>query len=194
MKLRTGDTVVVISGKDKGKTGTILRILTDSGRLVVSGIAMRTKHVKKTQNQAGQIVRYEGSLHASNVMLLDPKTKRRTRVKFAVDEKTGKKTRIATRSGEVITGKTAAKAVTKKAGKSDKAKTKEADTKAGEAETAGSAEKEAPKVPGRKPFWSRMGFGSAVSGEEPDNHSQRNPKDHSVPSEQTHVHSGQRGS
>jgi large subunit ribosomal protein L24 len=75
MKFHTGDNVVVIAGKDKGKTGRILRVLSSTNRLVVAGINMRTKHMKKSQQSPGRKVSYEASLNASNVMLLDPKTK-----------------------------------------------------------------------------------------------------------------------
>ena len=116
MKLRTGDTVVVISGKDKGKTGSILRLLPNKNRVVVADINMRTRHIKATPQQAGQKITYEASLDASNVMLVDPKTKKRSRVGFAVEK--GKKTRIAKASGEKVTS----------AAKPTKSKTTEAAT------------------------------------------------------------------
>ncbi len=100
MKLHTGDLVVVIAGKDKGKTGRILRVLAESSRVVVAGINMRTRHIKKTLQAAGRVVRYEASLHASNVMAIDPKTKKRTRIGYRL--KDGLKERIAKRSGEEL--------------------------------------------------------------------------------------------
>ena len=104
MKLHTGDLVVIITGKDKGKTGRILRVLLEKNRVVVAGINMRTRHIKKTAQSAGRVVRYEASLHASNVMAVDPKTKKRTRIGYRF--KDGHKERIAKKSGEeMVTGK-----------------------------------------------------------------------------------------
>lgn len=100
MKLRTGDTVVVISGKDKGKTGKVMRVLCTAHRLVVEGVNMRTRHQKKTRERPGQIVRYEASIHASNVMMVDPKTAKRTRVGMRQGEH-GKQ-RVAKRSGTAL--------------------------------------------------------------------------------------------
>ena len=111
MKIHTGDNVVVITGKDKGKTGSVMKVLPVTGRIVVSGINMRTKHIKATPQQAGQKIQYEGSVSISNVMVVDAKSKKRTRVGFEIDGK-GKKKRIAKRSGEVIEKKkVAAKSV-----------------------------------------------------------------------------------
>ena len=100
MKLHAGDMVVVITGKDKGKTGRILRILTAENRVVVTGANMRTRHIKKTPQNPGRKIQYEASIHASNVMFLDPKTKKPTRVgyRFTGD----KKERFAKVSGDVI--------------------------------------------------------------------------------------------
>src|SRR3989344_1478969 len=102
MKLRTGDSVLIIAGKDRGKSGTVLRVLKNKGRLVVEGVNMRTRHIRKTAQQAGQIVRYEASIHASNVMIVDTKTKKPTRIRAGKDEKTGHKVRIAVKSGQAI--------------------------------------------------------------------------------------------
>mgnify|MGYP000147355603 CR=1 FL=1 len=101
MKIRTGDTVVVISGKDKGKTGQVIRVLASKDRVVVGSINMRTKHVKATPQREGQILKYEASIHASNVMIMDSKTKKRARIGSKVDEK-GKKQRMAKQSGGTI--------------------------------------------------------------------------------------------
>lgn len=100
MKLHTGDTVVIIAGKDKGKTGTILRVLETDNRVIVGGVNMRTRHVKKTYQEAGRIVKFEASIHASNVMLVDPKTKKRARIGYKVEK--GKKLRISKKSNEVV--------------------------------------------------------------------------------------------
>jgi len=104
MKLHTGDLVVIITGKDKGKTGRILRVLPDQGRVVVTGINMRTRHIRKTVQAPGRVVRYEASLHVSNVMAVDPKTKKPTRIGYKTDN--GMKKRIAKKSGEeLVSGK-----------------------------------------------------------------------------------------
>lgn len=148
MKIHTGDTVVVISGKDKGKQGTVIRVLASQNRVVVEGINMRVRHIKKTTQQAGQRITYEASIHASNVMIVDPKTKKPTRVGYKVDEKTGKKSRVALASGEVIAKAATAKA-SKAGGKKTAAKTEDKEEKKTE-------KAEAPKGPATKqPFWKR---------------------------------------
>jgi large subunit ribosomal protein L24 len=106
MKLHTGDEVVVISGKEKGKTGRILRVLPGKQRVVVTRINLRTRHLRKTPQGPGRIVRYEASLHVSKVMLLDPKTRKRSRVgyRFGKDDR---KERYAKRSKEaLVSGRT----------------------------------------------------------------------------------------
>lgn len=116
MKIRNGDTVVVINGKDKGKTGNVLRVLPNKNRVVVADINMRTRHMKATPQQPGQKIVYEASLDVSNVMLIDPKTKKRTRIGFGTDAK-GNKVRIAKVSKEVLPSKkatTTAKKTTEK--------------------------------------------------------------------------------
>jgi large subunit ribosomal protein L24 len=80
LKVRKGDTVVVISGNDKGMTGEIKEVLTKSGRVLVAGVNLRWKHRKPSQQQPkGERVQQETSIHHSNVMLLDPKTGKGTR-------------------------------------------------------------------------------------------------------------------
>ena len=102
MKLKTGDKVIVISGSNKGKEGTISKILKDENRVVVSGVNLKKKHLKpKNNNGTGEIIEVEAPIHASNVMLLDPKTKKPTRVKIEKDEK-GKKIRISKKSNQKI--------------------------------------------------------------------------------------------
>ena len=113
MKLHTGDHVVIISGKDKGKTGSILRVLASNGRIVVGGINMRTRHMKATPQRAGQKIQYEASIDISNVMLVDPKTKKRTRIGITTNEK-GQKRRVAKASGEELPIKKAGATTTKK--------------------------------------------------------------------------------
>ncbi|QBE68069.1 50S ribosomal protein L24 [Synechococcus sp. WH 8101] len=102
MRLRKGDTVQVISGKDKGKTGEVLRTLPYENRVVVQGINLRTRHVKPTQEgETGRIVTEEASLHASNVMLYSTSQKVASRVEM-VTEKDGTKKRRLKKTGEVI--------------------------------------------------------------------------------------------
>ena len=76
MKISQGDTVVVIAGKDKGKQGTVVRTLKNEHRVIVSGVNMVTKHIKKTAQSEGKKITFEHSIHVSNVMILDPKTKK----------------------------------------------------------------------------------------------------------------------
>ena len=102
MKLKTGDKVVVISGSNKGKEGTIAKVLREENRVVVNGVNLRKKHLKpKNNGGTGEIVEVEAPIHASNVMLLDPKTKKPTRVKIERDEK-GKQIRISKKSNQKI--------------------------------------------------------------------------------------------
>src|SRR4029453_15718750 len=96
--IRSGDNVVVIAGRDKGKTGKVLRILTSKNRCVVEGVNRVWKHVKPSQRspQGGRIQK-DAPIHASNVMPVDPSTGKPTRVKFEVRD--GKKHRVAAKSG-----------------------------------------------------------------------------------------------
>ena len=101
MNLKVGDKVVVISGKDRGSEGKIIKTLRDENKVIVEGINMVTKHVKpNAQNENGGIVKKEAPIHASNVMIIDPKTKKRTRIAHLVDEK-GNKKRISVKSKEI---------------------------------------------------------------------------------------------
>ncbi len=90
MKVRTWDTVVVLSGKDKGKTGKILNVLTQSNRVVVEGVNVVTKHMKKMGTTPGQIVKMEKSIDVSNIALECPITKKPTRVGYVMIEEKGK--------------------------------------------------------------------------------------------------------
>ncbi|MCP9882998.1 50S ribosomal protein L24 [Cyanobium sp. Alchichica 3B3-8F6] len=102
MRLKQGDTVQVISGKDKGKTGEVLRTLPYENRVVVQGINLRTRHVKPTQEgETGQIVTEETSLHASNVMLYSTTKQVASRVEIVV-EKDGSKKRRLKKTGEIL--------------------------------------------------------------------------------------------
>lgn len=100
MKLKTGDKVVVVSGSNKGKEGKITKIL--DSKVIVEGVNIVKKHLKpKNNNGNGEIVEVEAPIHVSNVMLLDPKTKKPTKVKIEKDNK-GKKIRISKKSNEKI--------------------------------------------------------------------------------------------
>jgi len=100
-RLKRGDLVVVISGKDKGKTGKISRINHEDGKVVVEGVNLVKKHLKPSpRNQQGGILEREQAIFSSKVMLVDPKTNKGTRVHFKTDDK-GKKVRVA-KSGEEI--------------------------------------------------------------------------------------------
>ena len=101
MHVKKGDKVMVISGKDKGKTGVILSAFPKKDRVLVEGVNIVKKHSKPSQmNPQGGIISQEAPIHVSNVMPLDPKTGEPTRV--GLKEVDGKKVRIAKKSGEVL--------------------------------------------------------------------------------------------
>lgn len=101
MKLVKGDKVIVIAGADKGKTGTIQKVIPEQNRVVVENVNVRKKHNKPTQaNPEGSIVEVYAPINASNVMLLDPKTNKPTRIGHK--EVKGKKVRVAKKSGTVL--------------------------------------------------------------------------------------------
>ena len=200
MKIRNGDHVVVISGKDKGKTGTVLRVLPEKQRLVIGGINMRVKHVRGTPQRPGQRLEYEASIAASNVMLIDPKTKKRTRIGFSFTEK-GVKQRVAKCSGEVLPTKTAAPApakkdATKKAASKVAEKKEAKETKeAGEMKEKASVAEEGKKLPAKKPFWKRVvNFSEEATGADvPETPHMK--VDNSIPKDVTPMHrSNTRGS
>ena len=111
-KIKKGDLVVVIAGKDKGKQGRVLEVLTDRDRVIVEGVQRVTKHTKVGQSQRGTrtggIETVEAPIHISNVMVVDPETKKGTRVGYRTEEveRDGRKrtvrVRVATRSGKDI--------------------------------------------------------------------------------------------
>jgi large subunit ribosomal protein L24 len=102
-KIRKGDTVVVLSGKDKGKTGEVVRSMPKESKVVVAGVNVAARHRKPSQvNPQGGIDRKEAPLHVSKVAIADPKTGKATRVRF--EDRNGKKVRIAVKSGELING------------------------------------------------------------------------------------------
>ena len=100
-RIRKGDEVVVISGRDKGQRGTVLRVMPDEGRALVSNVHMVVRHQRQTQTQQGGKVRKEAPIHLSNLALADPGDGKPTRVGFRQLED-GRKVRFARRSGEVL--------------------------------------------------------------------------------------------
>ena len=101
MNLVKGDTVIVIAGRDKGKTGVIQKVIPEQNRVVVENVNLRKKHRKPTQqNPDGGIVEIYAPIDASNVMLLDPKTKKPTRIGHKIVK--GKKVRYAKKSGTTL--------------------------------------------------------------------------------------------
>jgi len=102
-KIKKGDRVVVLSGKDKGKTGEVIRSMPKDMKVLVAGVNVHARHRKPSQlNPQGGIERKEAPLHVSKVAIADPKTGKPTRVRF--EEREGKKVRIAVKSGELIHG------------------------------------------------------------------------------------------
>jgi large subunit ribosomal protein L24 len=100
-RIKKGDSVMVLAGKDKGKTGQVLTVLNQESRIVVQGVNMVRRHTRPSAQTTGGIIQKEASLHVSNVAHVDPKTNEATRVGFRVLED-GRKVRYAKRSGEVI--------------------------------------------------------------------------------------------
>ena len=103
VKIKKGDKVVVLSGKDKGKHGEVVKSMPKAGKVIVSGVNVAVRHRKPTQaNPQGGLERREAPLHVSKVAIADPKTGERTRVRF--ETRDGKKVRVAAKSGELIHG------------------------------------------------------------------------------------------
>ena len=103
LKIKKGDHVVVLTGKDKGKHGEVLKVMPEENRAIVKGIAMIRRHQRQTANQDGGIISKEAAIHISNLAIEDPKDGKPTRVGFKF-LKDGRKVRFAKRSGEVIDG------------------------------------------------------------------------------------------
>lgn len=101
MKIRRGDTVVVISGKEKGKRGEIERVIPRQNRVVVGGVNVRTRHARPTQQNQEGLYTFEAPIHASNVMLVDPDSGDPTRVGYRLTD-SGQRVRVAKRSGEDV--------------------------------------------------------------------------------------------
>jgi large subunit ribosomal protein L24 len=102
MNFKVGDEVVVITGSDKGKKGKIIKTLKNENKVVVEGVHIIKKHQKPTGTETGGILEVAAPINASNVMIIDPKTKKRTRIGHTTDTKTGKKIRITKKSNEKI--------------------------------------------------------------------------------------------
>lgn len=103
-KIKKGDSVVVLSGKDKGKTGTVTQVMPKEGKVLIEGVNVATRHRKPSQaNPQGGIERREAPMHISKVAVADPKDGKPTRVRFDV-KKDGTKVRVAVKSGETIDG------------------------------------------------------------------------------------------
>jgi large subunit ribosomal protein L24 len=101
LKIKKGDQVVVLTGKDRGTKGEVIEVITEQARVVVRGVNLVTKHNKASQFSAGGIEKKELPIHVSNVAIADPKSGKPSRVGYKV-MKDGKKTRIARKSGETI--------------------------------------------------------------------------------------------
>ena len=102
-KIKKGDTVVVLSGKDKGRSGTVLEMVTKSDRVLVQGINIVKRHTRQSQTSEGGIIAKEAPIHISNVAIADPKDGKPTRVGIKTNDD-GTKTRFAKRSGDMIDG------------------------------------------------------------------------------------------
>ncbi len=100
-RFKKGDKVIVLTGKDRGKTGDIVKAIPQEGRVIVQGINMMRRHTRPSASEAGGIVEKEASIHVSNVAIVDPKENVATRVGFRMLDD-GTKVRFAKRSGEVI--------------------------------------------------------------------------------------------
>lgn len=101
MKIKLNDQITVIAGKDKGKKGKIMKVLVKQNKVVVEKLNMRTKHIKKTQNKAGERIKFEAPMHVSNVMLICPLCGKSTRVGYK-KLATGKKQRICKKCKESV--------------------------------------------------------------------------------------------
>ena len=101
LKIKKGDKVVVISGRDKGKNGEVLRVLVEENRALVQGVNMMKRHTRPRPGEPGGIVEKEAAIHVSNVAHIDPKSQKPTRVGYRILED-GRKVRYAKRSGEVL--------------------------------------------------------------------------------------------
>jgi|SRR4051794_7593958 len=102
-KIKKGDTVVVLTGRDAGRSGEVIQVLPKESRALVRGINLVKRHQRQTQNQEGGIISKEAAIHLSNIAIADPKDGKATRVGFRILED-GRKVRFAKRSGDLIDG------------------------------------------------------------------------------------------
>ena len=103
LKIKKNDTVVVLAGTSKGKEGKVIKVYSSTNRAIVEGVNMVSKHTKpNAANPQGGIIKQESSINISNLMLVDPKSGKPTRIGRKIDEKTGKLVRFAKKSAEVI--------------------------------------------------------------------------------------------
>ena len=102
-RIRKGDNVVVLAGKDKGRSGEVIQVMPKEDKALVRGINVVRRHQRQTQTQEGGIISKEAPIHLSNLSLSDPKDGKPTRVRFET-QKDGLKVRVAKRSGAVIDG------------------------------------------------------------------------------------------
>ena len=101
-KIRKGDKVVILTGKDKGRSGEVLQVMPKEDRAVVRGVNVVKRHQRQTASQEAGIITKEAPIHLSNIAIADPKDGKPTRVRFEVRD--GKKVRVAVKSGETING------------------------------------------------------------------------------------------
>ncbi|MGB7287301.1 MAG: 50S ribosomal protein L24 [Salaquimonas sp.] len=102
-KIRKGDKVIVLTGKDKGRTGEVIQMMPKDGKALVGGVNMVKRHTRQSQSSEGGIISKEAPIQVSNIALVDPKDGKATRVGFKIMDD-GRKVRVAKRSGEVIDG------------------------------------------------------------------------------------------
>ena len=102
-KIRKGDKVVVLTGKDKGRTGEVVQVMPKEDRAIVRGVNVVKRHQRQTQSQEAGIISKEAPIHLSNIAIADPKDGKPTRVRFETG-KDGRKVRVAVKSGEKIDG------------------------------------------------------------------------------------------
>ena len=102
-KIKKGDTVVVLTGRDEGRSGEVVQVMPKEGKALVRGINLVKKHQRQTQNQEGGIISKEAAIHLSNIAIADPKDGQPTRVGFRILDD-GRKVRFAKRSGDLIDG------------------------------------------------------------------------------------------
>lgn len=100
MRIKKDDTVIVLTGKDKGKTGKVLKAMPKEKRVIVEGVNIQTRHQKQTQKEAAEIKHQEGPVNVSNVMYYDTKAKQPSRIGYKVEN--GKKVRVVKKTGAVI--------------------------------------------------------------------------------------------